>query len=124
MAEDLHRDEWVRQIQEEAQSRVQNGESISKILEEMSQYSASAFKAAEIKDKPGIEDNTFCVTLKKEWWKETVDQKREELLDQLREANHLSGYLDSKIKQYPLTPQDGIIPMCGQRYERENQNED
>ena len=122
MTKDLHRQQEIKNTEEDAQSR----EPLSEILDELNTYSIKAFEKAipdmGSEDKPGTNPTVFHLTLDKSWWGEQIREVEMKFLTERKTLDISDEYLTSRVKQYPLTPEESI-PSCGQRYERENQNQ-
>ena len=68
-------------------------------------------------DKAGKNGTRFQIKLEKSCWEPEVGQE----LGQGVQVH--PDTCNTRITQYPLTPAESI-PSCGQRYERDNQNQD
>lgn len=96
-------------------------------LQELSDKLDSEIKMSEAKtnteDKLDKDGTLVQMEFPKSWWEEQLGKAEMEFLVQSKKSLDLDPCWNTRITQYPQTPAESI-PSCGQRYERENQNED
>lgn len=119
MTKDLHRHPEIKKLLEASEIRFQEGESLSETSDELNTFFPKALKETPTQvykhryEVPTKEFDAFVDSL-------TMNTINREALE--KEWEEKRKNIDKYIAQIPLTPEE-CISGCGQRYERENQNQ-